>query len=147
PPCGENDVPLQPCRQINRAVSAEKPLGSRDEAIPGAKNLVDARDVPRPIGESRDRLRPANPRDASYTEKISRGKQLRVRPRRSDDDARHARDACGNYGHQERGDEREAAARNVAADTIERADELAYPQARFDLERPWASELVRCAGR
>src|SRR5581483_6446751 len=68
-----------------------------------------------------------------YTEHRGRGQDFRTRPRRPHANVFDSRDLCWDDGHQQRGNQRESAAGNVAADGIKRPNHLAerYSVARF----------------
>jgi hypothetical protein len=73
-----------------------------------------------------------NPKEARDSGFHSRSHHGRFRLRAGSENLRHASDPCWNGCHQERGREREAAARHVATDAPERLDPLLDRDARGD---------------
>ena len=81
------------------------------------------------VGEGGDGVRAAEAIELGDAEEMRCGEGFRRRFGRDDDDALDARNLRGDGGHEQRGRERMTAAGNVAADGIQRADELAGDKA------------------
>ena len=110
--------------EVDRAAARHHRLRGRDIAVAGADDLVDARHGPGAEGQRRDRVGAADPEQPGHAGLERRGHDRRLRPRADHDHLANAGDARRDRGHQQRGGQRKAAARDVAADAGQRLDAL-----------------------
>src|SRR5437899_1434387 len=129
-------------RQIDGAITADELLGGRDIFVAGPEDFLDAWNRLSAIGESRDGLRAADACDFRDTKKARGGEQFGIWLRAYADDARNTRNFGGDDSHDQRRDERETAARDVATDGLNGVNELLNFHARHRLDDPGARKLL-----
>ena len=116
--------------EIDGAVRGDLCLRGRHIGIPRSDDLVDRRNRFGAVGERRDGMSAADAEQPADPRLERRAHHRRIGPRAHREDFADPGGHGGNRGHQERRRERIAAARHVAADTIERSDPLGDAQAR-----------------
>src|SRR5260370_5071584 len=129
-------------RQIDGAIAADELLGSGNIFVTGPEDFLDAWNRLGAIGESRDGLRAADAGDFRDTKKARGGEQFGTWLRAYGDDARNTRNFGGDDSHDQRRDQRETAARDVATDAVDGANELLNFPARDRLRDPVVRKLL-----
>ena len=147
PRIGEHDGFGGAGEHVDGAIGADEPLGGGDEAIAGAENFVDARNRTRAVGERGDGLRAADAGDGAHAQALGGGEKRGSGLRADDDDLPHARFLRGNDGHEQRRNERKAAAGKIAADRFDGAHALAGADARLDFDIPFERLLLAATAR
>src|ERR1700723_3182691 len=137
----KNDSFRRASGKVDGAIAVYELFCGSNKAIARPKDFIHARDGFRAIGERGDGLRTADAGDLRYAKQICGGEKFWIWFWTNHGDVRDARDLCGDDSHEERGDESEPAAGNVAADGVDGTNELRDDDAGLDLERPGLREL------
>ncbi len=110
--------------EINRAVPGHQRFGRGDVAVARPHDLVDPRDGLGAVGQRSDRVCAADLEQRGHPGFERRGEHDRLGTRTHVDDVAYAGHTGRDGSHQERGGQRESAARHVAADPGERLHAL-----------------------
>ena len=120
-------------------------LAAVTKRLPGAEDFIDARNRTRAVSESGNGLRATDARDF-YAQTLGGSEKRGPGLRADDNDFAHARFLRGHDGHQQCGNEREAAAGKIAADRVDGADALTCTHARLNFDVPFKRLLLFCHG-
>ena len=110
--------------EIDRAVGGDQGFGGGNVGAAGPDDLVDRRYGGGAVGQRRDSVRSAQTEQPRGPGDGGGGQDGRVRPRTDHEDLGYAGDPRRDHGHQQRGRQRIASGRHIAAHPAERRDPL-----------------------
>ena len=129
-PVGDHERLRRTVQPVDADLAEDELLGERREEAARPADHIDPGDRLGAVGHGSDGLRPSYLEDSIRSRYVGGYQYHRMDAPvdtgiRRDDDLVHARNPCGNDGHQHRGGEPGCSARNVYADALDRVYQLA----------------------